>query len=563
MDVQEIVTGVLLLGLLLGAVLAAPLSLFLLWLYRRAVLKGMSVAAGVDGTPQPPQANKPSSHALRLTAVSRPSPPGAAVDMGWLDRAAAQSLRRAALTYTMAGLAFAAVLSGALQLQSGTGILPLRSLFLTTIVAWPIVLTLGQLVALGWKDWLGIGAVYLAITAILALLGLATSPELNLLELIHLWLISNGLATLLLTAFLTRRVRAVGPLVFVFMVAGLAGAQLLLLAVGSSDAAVGALVQVFGTLGLDGRGVFLLVGLWDFLLLGLVGWALLRLIGRRYRQKRMSDQSLTLDAMWLLFAVVNSITSAQGGLVWLLTGPIAFVLYKLVLWIGFARFVRPAAAVTHAPTLLLLRVFSLGPRSLHLFDALAKRWLRAGPISLIAGPDLVTGTVEPHEFLDFLGGQLSRQFVQDKEDLARRLSDLDTAPDPDGRYRVNEFFCRADTWQMTMQQLSARSDAVLMDLRSFSPSNQGCVFELEQLLDIVPLPQVLLIVDRSTDREFLADTLQRLWLTMPPDSPNRDLQDPEIRLFEASDGGSGAETRTLLGLLFAQLGVLAAFEPVS
>ena len=59
------------------------------------------------------------------------------------------------------------------------------------------------------------------------------------------------------------------------------------------------------------------------------------------------------------------------------------------------------------PTLLLLRVFALGHRSERLFDALSKRWLRAGSISMIAGPDLVTSTVEPHEFLDFINVRTS------------------------------------------------------------------------------------------------------------------------------------------------------------
>src|SRR4029078_9409413 len=127
-------------------------------------------------------------------------------------------------------------------------------------------------------------------------------------------------------------------------------------------------------------------------------------------------------------------------------------------------------------TLLLLRVFSLGSRSERLFDALSKRWLRAGCFSMIPGPDLVASTVEPHEFLDFMAGDLSRQFVRSDADLERRLQAMDLGPDPDGRYRVHEFFCYADTWQNTMRKLATGADAVLMDLRSFSPSNQGCIF---------------------------------------------------------------------------------------
>jgi hypothetical protein len=343
-------------------------------------------------------------------------------------------------------------------------------------------------------------------------------------------------------------VRAVGPLVLAFMIAGVAGAIVLPQTVGGSDRVARGLVAVFVAGGLGGVEVFYCLNLAGFVVLGAAGWGLLRLIGRRYRLKRMSDQSLALDAMWLLFAVDDAILLASAGWTWLLTGVGAFLVYKLVLWAAFAWFVRPAAAGAHSPTLLLLRVFSLGARSLRLFDALAKCWLRAGPIALIAGPDLVTGIVEPPEFLDFVGGRVSRRFVQGREDLDQRLAQFDARPDPDGRYRVNEFFCRADTWQMTMRELAARSDTVLMDLRSFSPSNQGCRYELGQLLNGVPLPQVVLVVDDTTDRPFLEETLRGLWQEVPAGSPNRALPAPEVRLFPVR-AGTGGEVRALLEML--------------
>jgi hypothetical protein len=204
--------------------------------------------------------------------------------------------------------------------------------------------------------------------------------------------------------------------------------------------------------------------------------------------------------------------------------------------------------------LLLLRVFSLGRRSERLFDGLSKGWLRAGSMSLIAGPDLVTTVVEPHEFLNFIGGRLSRQFVQGEADLERRLAERDVRPDPDGRFRVNEFFCYADTWQMTMQRLARGSGAVLMDLRSFSRANHGCLYELQELLSGVPLDRVLFVVDSSTDRSFLEQTLKDLWQRIPANSPNRVLSSPAARLFEAYEH-SAHKAKLLLKLLFEAEGV--------
>jgi len=554
MDVQALLTGGSLLILLVGAALTAPLSFFLIWLYRRAVLRGMNVPAGVTEAALPSTAQEPPGHSLRITVVGRATRPAAATGGSRLEREATLSLRRVSLAYAAGGLAFAALIAGAWSAQAGGGFLSirllLRLLLLTLFFAWPIVLALSQLAAFGWRDRLGYAALYLALSVTVGAVAVLASTNRDPFGLIVLWLDMNSLATLLLIACLTRRVRAVGPLVLAFMTAGIAGAIMLPLAVGSSEQITTGLACVFAAGGLGGRDLFFGLNLVGFVALGAAGWGMLRLIGHRYRLKRMSDQSLALDAMWLLFAVANSVLLASGGWIWILAGPAAFFLYKLVLWGAFARFVRPAAGA-YSSTLLLLRVFSLGPRSLRLFDALAKCWLRVGPITLIAGPDLATGLVEPHEFLDFLGGRVSRQFVQGREDLERRMAELDTVPDPDGRYRVSEFFCRSDTWQMTMRQLAAGSDAVLMDLRSFSPSNRGCQYELEQLLDGVPLPRVVMIVDDTTDRPFLEDTLQSLWQNVPADSPNRSLQDPEVRLFEAQSG-TGTEVRTLLSLLFGQ-----------
>jgi hypothetical protein len=176
--------------------------------------------------------------------------------------------------------------------------------------------------------------------------------------------------------------------------------------------------------------------------------------------------------------------------------------------------------------------------------------LRGGSIAMIAGPDLVNSAVEPDEFLGFLSGGLGRRFVSGDADLERRIAAMDRRPDPDGRFRVAEFFCRDDTWQATMQRLVRESDAVLMDLRSFASSNQGCVYELGRLLDTIDLRRVVFVVDRTTDRGFLQRELLRLWSNVAADSPNRSAPAPAVRLFGVS-GPTAAETRALVAHLAA------------
>ena len=126
---------------------------------------------------------------------------------------------------------------------------------------------------------------------------------------------------------------------------------------------------------------------------------------------------------------------------------------------------------------------------------------------MIAGVDLARRTVEPHEFLDFISGKLARRFIGGPAELEQRMQERDSEPDRDLRFRVNDFFCYDDTWKMVLTRLARESDAVLMDLRGFTRSNAGCVFELRELARMVPLERVVFVVDRRTDEDLLAETL--------------------------------------------------------
>ena len=528
-------TGMLPAIVLLSAALTAVTSVLLLRLYRRAVIRSMDARAGAIPA-QPPLSKPALPQAARMPSLQVVSAADVALRTegarATYDRAA-RSLRRAALAYGAGGLAYALVLTVPWMVFAQGGFVLSRFLWLVVCNAWPIVLALGVLGAVNRRDWVLIGAGYFAVVIAVAAYALARNIQLTVGQLAISWGLTNGVETVLLLAFLNRRVRAVGPLVLAFMVAGVTGALVSVELAGQSEGVLRALVRAGGHVGLGGIGIFVLMHVVGFAVFALFGWWLLRALGRRYESKRISDQSLTLDAMWLLFAVVQPIGFAFEGGAWILAGLAGFVAYKVVTALGFAVLPPESASKQKAPVLLLLRVFALGKRSERLFDLLSKRWLRAGSLCLIAGPDLATTTVEPHEFLAFVGGRLSRQFVQGDTDLERRMAALDTQPDPDGRFRVNEFFCHADTWQATMRRLAGVAEGVLMDLRGFSHTNQGCIYELEQLLAAVPLDRLLLVVDASTERSFLEQTLADLWTRIPAGSPNRALAQPKVRLLEA------------------------------
>jgi hypothetical protein len=432
------------------------------------------------------------------------------------------------------------------------------------IYGWPIALTVGLVAAISHGQRLAVAAGYLTVGIALSLIDLLRNPEAFNDILVEGWL--EGAASLVLLVFMHRRIRAVAPFVFIFLVLGIMGALIVFFKVtswmsyyvdhtGADDSSVhmGHLIStlLIGSLNWLGFGwieiaIFLLV--LGFLPFGLIGWWLLKWTGRRYQRKDMSDQSLTLDVMWLMYATIHSSQLAEGGWVWMLTGLVAFGGYKVVAWVGWWLVLQPSRTGGVAPMLLVLRVFSLGRQSERLYDDLSKLWLREGSIALIAGPDLAPGIVQPHEFLEYVGGRLSRRFVRNEADLEQSLSQMDTRPDPDGHHRVNEFFCFADTWKMTLRRLLRASSAVLMDLRSFSPLKQGCLYELEQLLEVMPLERLVLVVDDTTDEPFLQHTLRTLWQRLPEHSLNRQTSVANVRIFKLSSQGA-AQISVLFKLL--------------
>ena len=227
-----------------------------------------------------------------------------------------------------------------------------------------------------------------------------------------------------------------------------------------------------------------------------------------------------------------------------LLGLLPFGLYKLTVGYGL-RGLADRAKRLPSVRLLFLRVFGSSSRSEKLFDLLAARWRYAGVIRLISATDVARGRFEPDEFLDFLSGRLARGFISSNADLERRLLAPALGPDPDGRYRIDEFFCRADTWQPTVTRLMAQSDLVAMDLRGFTSANKGCLFELGVLMETVPLARVALLIDRTTDEPLLRRTLADLWTKMTPRSPNATLGLAKVRIIDLAGGYSTAVRRLM------------------
>jgi hypothetical protein len=353
----------------------------------------------------------------------------------------------------------------------------------------------------------------------------STAPQ----GIIGLWLLVNGPPTLLILLCLIRRVRAIAPLVLALVTTGISGTWLAIMALFTRSGvelavAIAVALHVSVLWAVWGTIVGSLAGF------GALGWLLARRISAAYRRRALSDQSLLLDAVWLLFATWYAMWLIFGGLPWAATAVVGLLTFKLVL-VAARRLGAPTTGATR--DLTFLRVFSLGRRSDALLDSVARHWRHIGSVQMITGPDVALSTVQPHQFLDFLSRKLDRHFVRDQASLERSLAERDRVRDPDGRFRINNFFCHADSWQAAVPHLVENGEAVLMDLRSFSATNAGCIHELRYLVENVPFRRCLLVVDQTTDEVFLKHTLTATWDALTPASPNyqRPLADAALYRF--------------------------------
>ncbi|MCU0989505.1 MAG: hypothetical protein MUE63_07970 [Xanthomonadales bacterium] len=262
----------------------------------------------------------------------------------------------------------------------------------------------------------------------------------------------------------------------------------------------------FGTpwaLTLGQNGVFVLIAL----PVGWLAWLRLRRLAGDYEAKRFSDAQLLASTWWLMLVVTIGfdimVARDMPLIALLLVFGETLVFAPLNRWAMRRLGVVGPVAAGAAPTLLLLRVFGNTARTERLFDRVASRWRLVGPVTMIAAPDVTARTIDAGDYLRWLTGRVDDLFVTSRATLDAKLANLDLGPDPDGRYRLNEFCCRDSTWQATVIELMRRADVVIMDVRGLTAARRGCEFELQQLAQRLPPKRLVLVVDETTDRAVL------------------------------------------------------------
>ena len=493
---------------------AALLSWIAVRWYGRSMRLLMNGPASRDAAPPEPDAAPaiPAAAPARASLLVGLFTPSADGKSATMHRASVPARRRLVAAYCAGAAAFALVVTWIQFAAEQVSVIGWVSRAWTN--AWPVVPALVVLLALNWREalrlllaYLGLGAGLVIVLTVALQLGRGT---LNAAPLTNVYWFVVGLAVMaaipaaLVLVSGWRRLRAVMPLAL---------AATLFFGLGLALFRHG-IVQGFEVAALRRfilASPYYLVYFLAALPIGWLAWTALRWIAAGYRGKAFSDAQLVVDCLWIIVAADHLVTAlVEPHRTRSVLGVVmALVAYRAVVSVVLRR--ASARPATPRRRLLLLRVFGYQARTEALFDRIAQQWRFLGPVQLIAGTDLAARGIDPGDVLAFIGGRLAEQYVATPAELPGRVAALDVEPDPDGRFRVNELFCHADTWRPALRALLDVTDAVLMDLRSFSPRSAGCRFELEQLARYIPAERVVLVYDATTDLRLLGDVLGAAW----------------------------------------------------
>lgn len=470
--------------------------------------------------------------------------------------AASAAMSRVARVYALAGAFALAPLVAGTALVYAERINRGLVLALALVLAWPLLIVVKEVTASGWRRmmrWVfGYGFLLVALAVWLR----ARNPDFSVAQMLLLWFVMSGMPTVFLLLFASRTLRVMGPVLFTASWIAMAGFWGFQHVASNQIAVLSVLSRVIGELPVFlWIPVTLLIGL----LIALPGvWLILRGFAWAWERRWISDISLAMDSIFLIFCVLQATVSMGDKapsltLLWFVLAVGVWVVVRLIILL------RSAKAAPHPPALLILRVFRIQNEPMRIFDQLSHRWRFVGPVRLIAGADLASRIIQPSSLLKFISGKLKNEFIGDKAELQRKMHAGMERPDPDGLFRVDEFFCHANMWLRAATVAAARSDAVVMDARSFTAERAGVRLELAMLLALVPASRILLIVDNTTRAAELEQAEQEAWAHLTPDSPNYGAATRTLQRFEIR-GSSDREIDAVCERVFALTGA-EPYEP--
>jgi hypothetical protein len=401
----------------------------------------------------------------------------------------------AAFSHLLGGLCAAFVMTALLLVFSASEFTPLRLLVFSLTYAWPVVLTSRLLLGGTRRTALVILGIYFGCFTAASAKLLSASPDIPWWEPAKILLLANILPTLLVE---------------------LARSRKLLIAAAYSFAGILALGLGFSVA--EGAGPVFTVVLGTLFVMYMLGQTTMEAARWLYRTRLAGQQSLAAYSIWLVFVAMFafSLVPDHGIGAAAFCAFVSFAVYLtatrwLERWLNKGPARKP-------PRLLWLRFHPLPASIEPVREALNKSWRYGGNVIMLADVELAPSSEQRSGFLSFLVRELDSAFITEIPALGSVLDELDKdagepdEPDKDGRFRELDLFCSSQVWPDAFDQISARCNVVLIDLRGFAAANSGCRLRLDQVLSSMPPEHAVLMIDGATQLDLLLPFLERTQL---------------------------------------------------
>lgn len=288
-----------------------------------------------------------------------------------------------------------------------------------------------------------------------------------------------------------------------------------------------------------------------------------KFLGKIYSQHPISDLMISINSIILIFFIYDSLMIVGPELLEIFTGEFVFkniqtplfinflalFCYLIFLMFGLKRINITSPLTPHS--LFFLRVFGNGKKTESLLQDISRRWQYVGPIWLISADDVVTKIIRPNEFFDYVYGKLSSRFIKNEHAINHISTINQSTFKLDNSFPINGLLCTDCSWKGVLSHTIKDMDLIVMDLRGFTSSNQGCLFEIEQLIFYVPLGQVVFLVDETTDLFFFKQTCLIAWKKKTVDLAITEPARNSIQMLHAAHNDKRT-VNCLLGLFYAK-----------
>ena len=181
--------------------------------------------------------------------------------------------------------------------------------------------------------------------------------------------------------------------------------------------------------------------------------------------------------------------------------------------------------------LLLLRTFDQ-VTGISALQSYGMFWKTVGPLLYLRGGDLLS-EFSFKRLIQFSNKESRKKHVistvDELEAAEKRFADM---PSKNGSFEILSILCNDQMWKTAFAKFLNKADLVIMDLRGYTEENQGCKYELGELIKNFNLDKLLLVIDDQTDYSHLKIIINQQWQEFYAISINRDHTDRSLNVYQ-------------------------------